>query len=128
MIDNTCPIFVTYNKSDTITSNTKYEDKFITPQYFSWMTRANVTLRSKQISKIKATQTRKLLFIKKNDAEGNDFYYMGDLSIIKEPTETTIKNDKGKKLSIVNFQFMLDKPVENKLYEYLNSTEKHSQR
>lgn len=121
IIDHTCPIFVTYNKRDDITANTKYEDQFLTPQKFSWMTRSKVSLKSAQIPKILSNDTRRLLFVKKSDAEGGDFYYMGDVQVAEPPTETTIKNDKGETLPIVNFQFSLDEPVETKLYEYLNS-------
>mgnify|MGYP000653318857 CR=1 FL=1 len=63
--------------------------------------------------------TRRLLFVKKSDAEGGDFYYLGDVQIAEEPTEGTIRNDKGELLPIVNFQFNLDEPVDTKLYEYL---------
>lgn len=121
IIGHTCPIFVTYNKREDISANTKYEDRFVSPQQFSWMTRARVRLDSDQVAKIMDIQTRKLLFVKKSDAEGKDFYYLGDLSVMNEPTETTIKNDQGQELPIVNFQFLLDEPVESKLYGYLNS-------
>ena len=57
--------------------------------------------------------------MKKSDAEGADFYYIGDLIVLGKPVETTIANDKGQQLPIVNFQFLLDKPVEDKLYRYL---------
>lgn len=121
IVEGTCPIFVTYNKRDDISANTKYEDRFISPQQFSWMTRARVRLNSNQVMRIMDDKTRKLLFVKKSDAEGKDFYYLGDLSVIGKPAETTIKNDEGKELPIVNFQFLLDEPVEAKLYEYLNA-------
>ena len=121
IVDGTCPIFVTYHKRDDISANTKYEDRFISPQQFSWMTRARVRLNSNQVTRIMDDKTRKLLFVKKSDAEGKDFYYLGDVSVIGNPMETTIKNDAGKELPIVNFQFLLDVPVEAKLYKYLNA-------
>ena len=64
---------------------------------------------------------RKLLFIKKSDSEGRDFYYLGDVTVLGRPVQTTIANDKGEELPIVNFKFLLDKPVEDTLYTYLNS-------
>ena len=39
----TCPIFVTYEKKEDISETTKYEDQFIDPQLFSWMTRSRVS-------------------------------------------------------------------------------------
>lgn len=38
--NNTCPIFVTYEKKDDIASSTKYEDRFVNNSVFSWMTRS----------------------------------------------------------------------------------------
>lgn len=121
IVGRTCPIFVTYEKREDITANTKYEDQFVSPEQFSWMTRARVKVTSSQVAKICDTKVRKLLFVKKNDAEGKDFYYLGDVRVQGQPVETTIQNDRGQALPIVNFQFVLDRPVEEKLYMYLNS-------
>lgn len=121
IVGKTCPIFVTYEKRDDITANTKYEDRFLSPDQFSWLTRARVKLTSPTVATICDSSVRKLLFIKKNDAEGKDFYYVGDVTIKGKPVETTIPDDSGKALPIVNFQFILDVPVEEKLYGYLNS-------
>ena len=62
----TCPIFVTYEKSDDISESTKYEDRFIAPDRFSWMTRSRVRLDSREVPKIQSPLTRKLLFVKKS--------------------------------------------------------------
>ena len=48
----TCPIFVTYEKKDDISETTKYEDQFIDPQVFSWMTRSRVSLDSTESQEI----------------------------------------------------------------------------
>lgn len=121
IVGNTCPIFVTYHKREDISANTKYEDKFVSPQQFSWMTRARVKITSPQVVQIQNHQVRKLLFIKKSDSEGRDFYYLGDVTVLGRPVQTTIANDKGEEFPIVNFKFLLDKPVEDTLYTYLNS-------
>lgn len=55
----------------------------------------------------------------KSDAEGSNFYYIGDLKVLGDSVETTIANDAGVQLPIVNFRFVIDKPVEEKLYTYL---------
>jgi len=80
--NNTCPIFVTYNKNEDISDSTKYEDQFINSQQFSWMTRSRVKMDSKEIIELQNHQKsglRILLFVKKSDSEGSDFYYMGDM-------------------------------------------------
>ncbi|WP_370850479.1 DUF3427 domain-containing protein [Megasphaera sp.] len=119
IVGDTCPIFVTYKKRNDVSASTKYEDAFVSPQQFSWMTRSRVRLSSPQVAAIASKKTRKLLFVKKSDAEGADFFYLGDLSVSGKPVETTIANDKGQLLPIVNFQFILDKPVDDRLYRYI---------
>ena len=115
----TCPIFVTYKKSDDISESTKYEDQFIAPGRFSWMTRSRVRLDSREVPKIQSPLTRKLLFVKKSDREGTDFYYLGDLAVVAGPLQKEMTGNDGKTLPVVNFQFKLDVPVETRLYEYL---------
>ena len=58
------------------------------------------------------------MFVKKSDSEGADFYYIGDVDVYGNPTETTICNDNGDELPIVRFRFLLDKPVTDELYTY----------
>ena len=117
---NTCPIFVTYEKKDNISSSTKYEDQFIDKQVFSWMTRSGVSINSTESQSLIHYEKLNLkiyLFIKKSDGEGTDFYYMGQVYPI-EYKETVIKNDKGKELPIVNFKMQLEHAVRNDIYEY----------
>lgn len=114
----TCPIFVTYNKKEDISSSTKYEDEFETRDVFSWMTRSNVKLTSKEPKEIINNKDLKIhLFINKSDDEGKSFYYMGQADP-DEGEQTTIKNDKGKELPIVNFKLKLHTPVKEELYNY----------
>jgi superfamily II DNA or RNA helicase/HKD family nuclease len=120
---NTCPIFVTYNKKEDISSSTKYEDEFIDPHYFSWMTRSRVTLESPEMIAIRNSKESGLripLFIKKSDGEGTDFYYMGEV-IYEKAAQKTIKNDKGEELDIVNILYRMKHEVEDSIYEYLES-------
>lgn len=117
---NTCPIFVTYEKKDDITSSTKYEDQFVDNQIFSWMTRSRVSMDSQEAQQIIHAPESGLkiyLFIKKSDGEGTDFYYMGK-AVPFEWGETVIENDAGKKLPIMNFKLRLEHSVRNDIYEY----------
>ncbi len=117
---NTCPIFVTYEKKEDISESTKYEDQFVNKEVFSWMTRSQVKLESKEAQAIinhKKTNLGIHLFIKKSDDEGKDFYYIGQVTPFDQ-LETTIKNDKGKELSIVNFKFRIETEVKDELYSY----------
>jgi superfamily II DNA or RNA helicase len=120
---NTCPIFVTYKKSDDVAKSTQYEDEFINTHQFSWMTRNRVTLDSREVTTIKEyleTGLRIPLFVKKSDGEGTDFYFMGDL-IPHEYMQKKIYNDKGEALPIVNIRFHIKDSVDEALYSYFES-------
>ena len=110
-------------KQEDIASSTKYEDQFVDNQTFSWMTRSKVSLDSKEAQQIIASRDngdKIFLFIKKSDGEGTDFYYMGEV-VPTDWRQTTIHNDRGEELPIVNFMLRLNTPVREDLYEYLRS-------
>ena len=91
----TCPIFVTYEKSDEITSSTQYADEFESPRIFSWMTRSRLTLDSPEVQKIINAEHDGLdvrLFIKKSDSEGADFYYFGRVRPVEWRQTTQMDN------------------------------------
>lgn len=119
--ENSCPIFVTYNKAADISSGINYDDGFQDEENFSWMTRHNVRLDSKEAQDIINCENNGLriyLFVKKSDDEGTDFYYMGRM----KPThwrETVQKVDEnGKTEPIVNFRFAMEHRVRNDIYRY----------
>lgn len=110
---NTCPIFVTYEKSE---DNINYNDHFINQELFSWMTRTPRTLKSKELQPIvhyDENQLKMDLFIKKSDGEGYDFYYVGEVRPIDNGRETKMD---GK--DIVNFKLKLDNIVRYDIYSY----------
>jgi len=113
----TCPIFVTYDKKDDISESTKYNDKFIDPKNFSWMTRSSGNWRqeSDELMKFESTGLKIYLFIKKSDGEGTDFYYMGK---IKPITATETINTNGK--PIMNIKFELEHTVRDDIYDYIS--------
>lgn len=118
--NGSCPIFVTYEKKDNIASSTKYEDVFLANNLFSWMTRSRVSVDSDEAQKLihyKENGLKILLFIKKSDGEGSDFYYMG----LAEPIcweQTQISNDDGKMLPVMNFHLQLEHSVRDDIYHY----------
>jgi hypothetical protein len=117
-----CPIFVNYHKEDDISESTKYEDEFVNNREFDWMSKSNRTLSSNDVQSILGENgpIRLPLFIKKNNDEGMDFYYMGNLSPDLDHIEqTTMPNDHGKQLSVVKIRFNLNTPVAQNIYEYL---------
>ncbi len=118
---NTCPIFVTYSKSEDINARTKYQDYFLNNRNFHWMTRHNRTIDSQDVLNIqryKETGLRICLFVKKSDAESDDFYYISDLTPY-EYNSQTIKDDSGVNLPIVNINYEINTPVAENIYNYL---------
>ena len=117
----TCPIFVTYEKKEDISETTKYEDQFVDPNVFSWMTRSRVSEHSPESQEIihaKENGLKIYLFIKKSDGEGTDFYYMGKVTP-ERYVETTINDKNGNKLPIMNFQLKMQHTVRPDIYDYL---------
>ena len=89
-------------------------------QKILWMTRSKVKLESKEPQAIihhDETDLKIHLFIKKSDDEGKDFYYMGQVTPY-DWLETTIKDNKGNDLPIVNFKYELQNEVKDEFYSY----------
>jgi superfamily II DNA or RNA helicase/HKD family nuclease/phage repressor protein C with HTH and peptisase S24 domain len=122
--DNThCPIFVNYHKEDHISESTKYEDVFVNNSEFDWMSKSNRRLDSNDVQSImgKNGKIRLPMFIKKNNDEGIEFYYMGDVEPeLNQVEQTTMRNDSGNLLPVVKFRFNLDPPVITSMYTYLH--------
>src|SRR5690606_3701838 len=117
-----CPIFVNYHKEEHISESTKYEDEFVNNKEFDWMSKSNRRVKSNDVQSILGYKgpIRLPLFIKKNNDEGMDFYYMGDVRPeLNRVDETTISNDNGKQLPVVKIRFNLDDPVAPTMYNYL---------
>jgi SOS-response transcriptional repressor LexA len=117
-----CPIFVNYHKEEHISESIKYEDKFINSKEFDWMSKSNRTLSSNDVQSILGQNgpIRLPLFIKKNNDEGKDFYYMGEVNpVLNQVEQSTILNDSGKQLPIVKIRFNLTDPVSSSMYNYL---------
>ena len=59
-------------------------------------------------------------FVKKDDNEGIDFYYLGDVTTLPSAAEPQKMNNKsGKELDVVQFLMDFTDPVPEYLYRYL---------
>lgn len=115
-----CPIFVTYDKQESIMKGIQYADEFVTPSIFSWMSRHGKTESDKELQTIIHSEnngTKLLLFIMKNDNEGTDHYYLGRIHYMSH-SETTCEGNNGEIEPIVNFQFQIEMPVRDDIYDY----------
>lgn len=119
----TCPIFVTYHKDDEVESSVAYRDEFLSSNLFKWYTRSNRTLKSQEVQKVIQSDKENVdihIFVKKDNGEGTDFYYLGkgfpDKSTVTEDQMTDVN---GKSLPVVHMNMVMEHAVENKLYHYL---------
>lgn len=118
--NSNCPVFVNYHKDEDISSSTKYLDKFISPQRFQWMSKNKRYLTSNDVRTILYEPIRLPLFIKKNNDEGDEFYYMGNLEpIVESAHETTISNDDSKQIPVVLMEFKMKTTVADEIFNYL---------
>ena len=116
-----CPIFVNYHKEEGISESIKFEDEFVNNKEFDWMSKSSRNINSNDVQSIlgKNGTIRLPLFIKKNNDEGDDFYYIGDVSPELDKVEpTTMSDGKGKQLSVVKIRFNLATPVSASMYNY----------
>ncbi|MCB0646624.1 MAG: DUF3427 domain-containing protein [Saprospiraceae bacterium] len=112
------PCFVTYHKSELIDNTINYNDHFIDQSTFAWESRSNRRLESNEIKDVTSSK-RILLFVKKQDGEGTDFYFLGDVSIVPNSVEQSYMPDSH--LPVVHFKFHLDRPVIDSLYRYITT-------
>lgn len=118
-----CAIFVNYHKEDSISESTKYHDRFASRSEFIWMSKNKRTLNSPDVKSIvsqKKYDMRIPLFVKKSNSEGLEFFYIGDLAYLKNSAiEKKIKTDKNKTVSVVEMKFLINQPVDKKIYDYI---------
>lgn len=123
--DKNCPIFVNYHKEEDISDTTKYEDGFIDMSTIIYMSKSKRKLTSPDVVRFQEATTRGIrlpLFIKKENAEGDDFYYMGEVTPKPDTfTETTIGEEKP--VSIVKMTFHLDQAVEPNMFRYITKND-----
>ncbi|RKP50149.1 DUF3427 domain-containing protein [Cohnella endophytica] len=119
----TCPIFITYHKHDEVESSINYGDELLSPKILKWFTRSNRTLQSEEVKKIIEARNNNIdvhIFIKKDDDEGSDFYYLGKaLPDTDTVSQTVMSGKEDKEIPVVTMHMVLDHAVEPKLYRYL---------
>ncbi|WP_203364055.1 DEAD/DEAH box helicase [Bacillus sp. REN10] len=119
-----CIIFVTYHKQE-VEASVDYGDELLNPELFKWYTRSNRTLQSKEVQTIIEAEKSGIdihIFVKKDDDEGRDFYYLGQA--LPDPAsieQTTMKDKHDKEIPVVHMNLVLEQPVPHQLYHYIKS-------
>jgi hypothetical protein len=109
----TCPIFVTYRKSDDVSASTAYEDRLLDPSTLLWYSKGNRTLKSADVAAIASNSLELHVFVKMNDNDGADHYYLGRAHA-EEPEETQMNNG----TPIVRLHLKFEKQIDGALYDY----------
>ena len=110
------PCFVTYQKSEDRTQSTQYNDHFIDNKTFAWESRSNRKVDSQEIKNLLESELI-LLFVKKSDGEGTDFYCLGEVKIAEGSMKQAYMPKSNE--PVVHFTYKLEHAVENALYTYL---------
>ncbi|RSK43687.1 DUF3427 domain-containing protein [Bacillus canaveralius] len=120
---HTCPIFVTYHKDHEVESSVAYGDEFLNQEVLRWYTRSNRTLGSEEVQKIINAKENGIdvhIFIKKDDDEGRDFYYLGKALPDKNTVQQTVMKDKNEKeLPVVQINMIMEQSIDSKIYHYI---------
>lgn len=118
-------IFVTLDKGkDFKASLMAYEDEFLDESTFRWFTKSPRTLRSPEVEILKHSEDWQIhLFIKRkyNQKDNEiDFYYLGEMNVMKDTIEQKQKKTSdGKLKNVVEMNFKLLEPIEPNMYEFL---------
>lgn len=117
-----CPILVHYHKNEDDYEAAMYMDEFLSSEVFKWCSTKNRTIDAKDIQPIiqsAAQNINVLLFVKKDNVEGRDFYYLGSVKVDPLSAQNEKLIDKGKEHSVVTMQMILEQPVQYDIYHYL---------
>lgn len=118
----TCPIFITYHKAQDISETTKYEDKFINERLLHWYTRSNLTTNSKEVAQIIESAQRAIdlhIFVKREESEGSDFYYLGQAHYIQNSAQDHKIGEVNNEKPVVTMDLSLEDPITYELFHYL---------
>ncbi|HPU12725.1 MAG TPA: DEAD/DEAH box helicase [Aeromicrobium sp.] len=113
-------IFVTLHKSDEVEASTAYEDALLDPSHMRWFSKSNRTLKSKDVAPIVAGEVALHVFVKKDDSEGPDHYYLGRATA-HDAVKTTMPGSDQKPLPVVAMTLKFDQPIKQGLFDYFHT-------
>lgn len=114
------PIFITYQKDSEKKRNARYQNTLENGHSLRWYTRTPRHLDSDEVKRLLHNKNMKLhLFVKRSDAAGKEFYYLGTADIQKD----SVKEEKIglKQKSAVGMNLVLNHPLKQSIYNLLFS-------
>lgn len=112
------PIFITYNKLSPNRMNAKYDNVFLNNHDLIWYSRPYGKIISTEVERIINYQQNNLsimIFLKKSDNEGSDYYYLGNADIHNFSEE--IKEGKN----IMKFTLRLMTELSDTYFDYFTN-------
>lgn len=112
-----CTIFVTLHKAEDVVASSAYQDRLVDTSSMVWFSKNNRTLKSPDVRGIVAGSVTIHVFVKKDDAEGSDHYYLGTATP-QGAHETTMRGEDGQSLPVVTMVLKFSKPIRQGLFDY----------
>ena len=114
-----CAIFITLHKTDDVTASVAYEDALLDPTIIRYFTKSRRTLNSTAERAMAENQVTLHVFVKKDDSEGSDFFYLG-VARASEAADATMPDGKGSTLSVVTMLLRFEEPIPAALFDYFH--------
>lgn len=115
---NETPIFITYKKDSSKKRSALYHNTLEDGRTLRWYTRTPRHLESDEVQRLLNTpQMNLLLFVKKSDAIGKQFYYLGEVEIQRDSVREELLGPKKK--AAVGMNLLLKKPLSAQMYDLL---------
>ncbi len=112
------PIFITYKKDSTKKRSALYHNTLENGRSLRWYTRTPRHLSSNEVQRLLNTPDMKIhLFVKKSDAIGKQFFYLGQAVIQKDTVKEELLGPKKK--AAVGMNLLLKHPLDMQMYELL---------
>lgn len=112
------PIFITYRKDDRKKRNALYHNTLEDGRSLRWYTRVPRHLDSEEVQRLLHTKGMHLhLFVKRSDADGKQFFYLGEAAIQADSVKEELLGVKKK--PAVGMNLLLKHPLDTSMYELL---------
>lgn len=116
----TCPIFVTYHKSDELEESVRYEDELLDLSTLYWFSKSRRTLKSRELQPILNGDAELHLFVQREDADATNFYYLGRVTS-ENPKQTTMPGKDGVALDVVTTNLKLELALPQILFDTITA-------
>ncbi len=117
----TYPIFINYEKDDSISETTKYEDRLVNSSTLIAISKSKRKIESNDVQNMLYAKERGItveLFVRKNkdDKVSKEFYYLGHMTATGNATMFTMSNTNA---TAVEIEWALDVPVREDIYNFI---------